>query len=133
MLKLFQETHDSGRQRSRLIFLVRGREFLADEVPKQAVVSPPFFQRSKLFCPHAISLLSARLLEGTHGSNDRSNLEWRVQSPQRLNYSRPSTRLAPDHRNENTGHRDADNEQPNTKMQYYGVHGSLTIRSFCRP
>ena len=57
MFKLFQEIRNSGRQRSRLIFLVRDREFLTDKVTKQAVVSPPFFQRLKLFCPHAISLL----------------------------------------------------------------------------
>ena len=60
MFKLFQEIRNSGRQRSRLIFLVRDREFLTDKVTKQAVVSPPFFQRLKLFCPHAISLLFAR-------------------------------------------------------------------------
>jgi hypothetical protein len=59
MFKLFQEIRNSGRQRSRLIFLVRDREFLTDKVTKQAVVSPPFFQRLKLFCPHAISLLFA--------------------------------------------------------------------------
>ena len=57
MFKLFQKICNSRRQRSRLIFLIRDREFLTDKVTEQAVVNPPFFQRSKLFCPHAISLL----------------------------------------------------------------------------
>ena len=55
MFKLFQKICNS--RRSRLIFLIRDREFLTDKVTEQAVVNPPFFQRSKLFCLHAISLL----------------------------------------------------------------------------
>ena len=54
LFKLFQEIRNSARQRSRLIFLVCDREFLTDKVTKQAVVSSPFFQRSKPFCLHAI-------------------------------------------------------------------------------
>jgi hypothetical protein len=54
MFKLFQEVCDL--QRSRLILPVGGLEFVADEVPEQAVVSSFFFRRLKIFCLHVLTL-----------------------------------------------------------------------------
>ena len=43
-------------QRSCLILAVRGLELVTDEVPEQSVVSPFFFRRLMIFCPHVVPL-----------------------------------------------------------------------------
>jgi hypothetical protein len=44
MFERFQEVRYPGRQRSRLIFLVRGLKPVTKEVPEQTVVSSLFVQ-----------------------------------------------------------------------------------------
>jgi hypothetical protein len=56
MLKIFQEVCDSWLQRSRLLPSIVGLEFVSDEVPEQAEVSPFFLRFLKIFCLHVLAL-----------------------------------------------------------------------------